>query len=310
MQQSKDQKSLKTGKTEKKTCANCGETGTGIYCSNCGQRHLDLRRPVSDLKEELLDTVNIDSRIFQTIIPFTFKPGFLAGEYLAGKRKKYTSPLRLYLLTSIIFFFLAQLHDNKTLLNSGDSNFKITVDSTDGVVMDEATVLELLKKDTLLLREDSLNYNNSDFRKVRREEHLRQSLIKAFTDKEFFIQALYRNLSYILFILMPVFALILKLLYTRRRLYIEHLVFSLNMHSFTLLLFSFLVIVAMVFPSASGASQWLLVVLPVYFAVGMKRFYMQGWFKTILKEIILTVLYSILLAIAFLSVLILTLFSL
>ena len=142
------------------------------------------------------------------------------------------------------------------------------------------------------------------------KEHLRQSLIKAFTDKEFFIQALYRNLSYILFILMPVFALILKLLYTRRRLYIEHLVFSLNMHSFTLLLFSFLVIVAMVFPSASGASQWLLVVLPVYFAVGMKRFYMQGWFKTILKEIILTVLYSILLAIAFLSVLILTLLSL
>lgn len=178
-------------------------------------------------------------------------------------------------------------------------------------MLDEATALELLKNDSLVINEDDLVAGRSGIRKAKREDRLRQSLIKAFSEKDYFIQSLYRNLSYILFVLMPVFALILKLLYIRRRrLYIEHLIFSLNMHSFALLLFSFIVILSMILPSASNATAWFLVVLPVYFSAGMKRFYMQGWFKTIVKEIILTVLYSILLVIALFTVLVMTLFTL
>ncbi len=310
MHQSQDPKSQKEDKTVNTHCANCGETGSGNYCSKCGQKYLDLQRPVSDLKEELLDSVNIDSRILKTIVPFIIKPGYLAKEYLEGKRKRFTSPIRLYLLTSILFFFLAQISSNKAIRNNENSNFIVSTDTIDGVVMDEASAIELLKEDTLVFSEDDIAGGKSGIRKARREHQFKQALLKAFTEKDFFLQSLYKNISYILFILMPAFALILKLLYIRRRrLYIEHLIFSLNMHSFSLLLFSLIVTLSLIFTSASGGFVWLILILPLYYTLGMKRFYMQGWGKTIAKEIILTFIYLILVSISLLTVLIMTLLT-
>ena len=92
----------------KRDCSNCGNTGTGKFCSSCGQKYSDLNKPVKELLHELLDSLDLDKRLLKTFIPFILKPGHLALEYLAGRRKSYTSPLRLYLIMSLIFFFLAQ----------------------------------------------------------------------------------------------------------------------------------------------------------------------------------------------------------
>src|SRR5581483_6144964 len=88
-------------------CANCGATLTGHYCSSCGQKG---EHPVHSLwhfiSEATEDLTHADSRIWRTIGALLFKPGFLTTEFLAGRRARYLPPIRLYLVTSVLFFLL------------------------------------------------------------------------------------------------------------------------------------------------------------------------------------------------------------
>ena len=52
------------------------------------------------------ETLDIDGRMAQTIKTLIAKPGMLSQEYCLGKRMKYTPPLRMYLVVSILFFLL------------------------------------------------------------------------------------------------------------------------------------------------------------------------------------------------------------
>ena len=74
----------------------------------CGQSFADIDKPMKDVLHDLLEILNLDRSIVKTIVPFLFKPGFLSSEYIAGRRKKYLSPVKFYLFMSIIFFFIAR----------------------------------------------------------------------------------------------------------------------------------------------------------------------------------------------------------
>ena len=113
-----------------------------------------------------------------------------------------------------------------------------------------------------------------------------------------------------LFVLVPVFALMLKLAYVfRRRLYMEHLIVGLHSHAFLCLdLLLVLLVYAMgdrVAPEGSafnGLFDWiealLLLWMPVYLLLMQKRVYAQGWPMTLLKFGVLGTCYSILLSFA------------
>ena len=99
----------------------------------------------------------------------------------------------------------------------------------------------------------------------------------------------------ILFVLLPAFAFLLAMFYRKLRrdyLFVDHLVFSLTIHSF-----AFVVLIG-----AASAAQilpdfWLvtatLLVLSVYFVLSLKRFYRQGWGKTVLKFACIAIIYPI-----------------
>jgi len=138
-------------------------------------------------------------------------------------------------------------------------------------------------------------------RKAKRRKRLREGAIEALTNKTIFLNNFYRTISYVLFLLMPVFALLLKLLYVRKRVfYIEHLMFSINMHSFMLLVFSMMIILGQILKENSGYVAFMFILVPVYFTAGMKRFYRQSLWKVILKEIILAGVYFIILLLSLL----------
>jgi hypothetical protein len=280
---------------ELKECQNCGHEDNGNYCSNCGQSFTALNRPLKDILAEVGDMVNLDSRIFRSIPPFLFKPGFLTREYLAGKRKKYMSPFRLYLMLSLLFFFLAQ-STSKKITEAGDDWVKITTDTSEAIIKDDSLAIELLSNDSLFVADIDSTSSAKSIRQAKRRERLKEGAIEALTDKNTFLQNLYRTISYVLFILMPVFALLLKLLYVRRRVfYIEHLMFSINMHSFMLLVFSFMIILGQIVKEKGEYITFMFILVPVYFTAGMKRFYQQGLWKIILKELILGFIYFIIL---------------
>lgn len=112
-----------------------------------------------------------------------------------------------------------------------------------------------------------------------------------------FSDVLLHQLPYLLFISLPFFALILKLLYIRRRqfYYTDHGIFSIHLYifSFILLLLIFLV------DKLEDLTNWgiwdfftLLMILawPVYLFIAMKRFYRQKGFKTFVKFLMLNIL--------------------
>jgi hypothetical protein len=93
----------------KTSCLNCNyEVKTeNKYCPNCGQENADKRISLKLLLQDAISTVfNFESRVFKTIPYFLFYPGRLTNEFLEGKRVRYMHPFKIYLLSSILFFFV------------------------------------------------------------------------------------------------------------------------------------------------------------------------------------------------------------
>jgi len=89
-------------------CLNCGSTLSGQYCGNCGQRAMSRLISIWQLLREAFgDLLELDSRLWRTLIPLTIRPGKLTRDYLEGRRARFMPPFRTYLVLSIIFFLVA-----------------------------------------------------------------------------------------------------------------------------------------------------------------------------------------------------------
>src|SRR6266480_3464080 len=88
-------------------CENCSALLTGRWCSQCGQAEIDYRRSFRHVIVDALDSfLNFESKFFATIGWLIARPWHLTNQFLAGRRVRYVHPLRLYLLVSILFFFV------------------------------------------------------------------------------------------------------------------------------------------------------------------------------------------------------------
>ena len=87
-------------------CANCGHPHAHTFCPECGQQRLApgirLREVVGDL---IAGLYKVDAPILFTLRSFFTGPGRLTRSYLAGKRKAYTPPVRLFLM-GVGFYYL------------------------------------------------------------------------------------------------------------------------------------------------------------------------------------------------------------
>ena len=127
---------------------------------------------------------------------------------------------------------------------------------------------------------------------------------RAGEDPSRLVEAMFGLLPVVLFVLMPLFALMLKLFHLLTgRLYMEHLVVALYSHSFLFL--ALLVVVALnglrgllagvpYIPVYLQILYWLaLLWIPLYLLLMQKRVYQQGWMLTTLKYFSLGVVYLI-----------------
>jgi Protein of unknown function (DUF3667) len=99
----------------------------------------------------------------------------------------------------------------------------------------------------------------------------------------------------ILFLLLPLYALLLAAFYWRQRkkfYFVDHLIFSLSVHTF---LFVVLIVdVGLAQIVRADIVAWLtLIALGIYIFIAMKRFYEQGWFWTAIKFGSVSFIYSI-----------------
>lgn len=116
-------------------CENCGSVLQGHYCHVCGQHaHSPLRNFGHAIEEVFESFWHLDGRIFRTMRDL-FVPGRVAAGYLAGHRVRYVAPLRLFVIASLLTFFVgkATLHIDKDAVGGDDSEpVQIDVGVDDG----------------------------------------------------------------------------------------------------------------------------------------------------------------------------------
>lgn len=92
------------------SCPNCNTQLLGAYCHHCGQEQLDRNglKVGHFLRQFGKELISLDFKSVKSLAAL-FKPGYLAEEFLAGRRQRFLGPLKMYFLTAALFFFLAPL---------------------------------------------------------------------------------------------------------------------------------------------------------------------------------------------------------
>ncbi|RNC86306.1 MAG: DUF3667 domain-containing protein [Winogradskyella sp.] len=97
-----------------------------------------------------------------------------------------------------------------------------------------------------------------------------------------------------MFILLPLFALLLKIFYFRRGRYSHHLVFSFYFFSFLFTVFALLLVTDLFLFPIPGWISWLIVLSTFfYFYVALLNFYNRNWFTTFLKCCVITFVFML-----------------
>ncbi|MGH8225216.1 MAG: DUF3667 domain-containing protein, partial [Gammaproteobacteria bacterium] len=232
-----------------RNCANCGAALTGRYCADCGQEDHALAVPLPRLILDFLsDVFQFDARIWRTLGLMLFRPGHLTREYLAGHRQRYIPPVRLYLFVSIAFFLTVGLLPAKFIQFKVPSyqfqpNAPAAATRTGAVGASTAKAGERVPSPGAATHiGDAVRAGFAQaLQKQTPETATRTRAFQAWlTSHSLVVKAnpakfqreFWSNVPKVLFFLIPLFALLLKLLYLlRRRYYSEHLIFALHYHS-------------------------------------------------------------------------------
>jgi len=120
-------------------------------------------------------------------------------------------------------------------------------------------------------------------------------------------QHFFHNIPTMMFFLLPLVALILKLLYIRRKkYYIDHLIFSVHVHSFVFILLILAALIHIAGSRSEVINALVFFISLFYLFVALKRVYQQGYFKTMFKFFSFLFLYFIAFCLIFLANLIYT----
>lgn len=92
----------------KHTCKNCETTydEAFTFCPHCGQKRDDKLTLKVLFYNTISNYFSFDARFFKSFFPLLFKPGYLAEQFIQGKRLLYLHPAQMYLFIAIVFFFL------------------------------------------------------------------------------------------------------------------------------------------------------------------------------------------------------------
>jgi Protein of unknown function (DUF3667) len=120
-----------------------------------------------------------------------------------------------------------------------------------------------------------------------------------------FISTLFSNFPYMMLCCIPLFALVLKVLYVRRRIfYIDHLIYALHIHTFAYVGIMLIVLatIGLIRAAPGPIAGWAIALLWIAFVVqiflSIRRVYRQGWFISIFKFLFGGFVYLIVLAFA------------
>ncbi len=197
------------------TCPSCERSVTTPFCPRCGEAPVSPRDfTLRGFTERLVEAfTSIDTRTVRSAWCLLRHPGRLTLSWMRGVRKTYVAPITLFLLINVVFFAVQSL--------AGETVFSSSLDS-------------------------HLHHQDwSDYAQLRVTEKLEESGIPLAEYAPMFDLAVVVNAKSLIILMTAPLALLLPLVFLReRRPFMTHVVFSLHLYSFLLLLFCFALLAA------------------------------------------------------------------
>ena len=308
-------------------CLNCDTVLNGQYCGECGQRATNRLISIWELVRDAFgDLFEFDSRLWRTLIPLAIRPGLLTRDYLLGRRARYMPPFRMYIVMSLVFFLVAFFNPRETLgILYPDEPAESSQAETGAARVAAEIRNELEDADEDTETDDdglTISINGSDaegrceledydssgmppwlarrLTKERVQDMCKRLVAEDGAGIRGFLDKLRDSAPIGLFVLLPLMALILKVLYPlSKRYYVEHLLFVVHYHSFIFLalivqiLFS-RSITMLGLPNAFDEMGGIAIAIyiPVYLYKSLRRVYAQGRWLTLWKLLLLSLGYS------------------
>lgn len=255
-----------------------------------------MRELAGDAWNEL---IGWDGKLARTLRVLLRRPGELTLAALEGRRARYVSPVRLYLLCSLLYFLIAAGVPNPDVDVTFDVGIGVGSDApgTPGDVVIAKAVASGL--DSLSLEEREL----LEAEIAGAPAVLRPLIRSAVADFAGFQRRVLELLPQALFLLIPVLAVVLGLFY-RRRHYPEHLYAALHLQSFVFLVLSLvalanytrsIIVDGLATTIAAG-------VIVAYAVVAQRRVYGGRWGMTVVKAVSIGALYGVLWSLTSLAV--------
>lgn len=213
-------------------CANCGHAFAAPpprYCSECGQETTVQAPTVSEFMQQFSGTYfATEGALWRTLRLLVFKPGELTLQYLAGRRKHYVLPLRLFLSITVIMLLTMRLMSMIQFAAVDDAVAAQSVPARPHAVQ-------------LGLRSFGAGFENGSFYCHRLPAWLCQrarsrldvDTTTMMMEAQRATERVASHAGVVMFLLLPAFAGGLALLFRDRGMrYTEHLVFALHLHAF------------------------------------------------------------------------------
>jgi hypothetical protein len=269
---------VKTGKSV--NCQNCDMRFKGHYCPNCGQQFKEFQKPFKFLIFDLAaNVISFDTRLLRSLRALFTRPGIYALDYVNGHRMRYVPPLRLYVFISFLFFLILSIFVSREVVLSEE-----TKDS----IQSELQINEITGNvGTVNIGEEIDAYKIKEILKI---------VKSVLDDPSRYINNFLKFVSWILFLLMPLYAFILWFFFRKSQPYFySHLIFAVNQHAFLFFLSATILGIKLMFPDLSSHPEnyafWL---IPAYMLIGKKQLYRKRWLPTFFRMFLAFFLYGML----------------
>lgn len=294
-------------------CPNCGRSllEADNYCPRCGQENHTHKLPVRHFVVELLSGLfNFDTKLLRTLRDLFWPPGLVIREFNANRRVRYVPPLRLYLFTSVLFFILLAWTTDRLEIGADDvvavNEPRNGEANTQGLTLNFGGDTELTDStlNALSMRPVITNASidsaltsagiGSGFW-TRAAVRMGINARAGSNRKAAYVQNIFSMFSKLMFILLPLFALLLLVLHLGSgRYYSEHLVFALYFHTVLFLLIGMRLLLGQFIDMGSASILFLLFAV-FHLLWSIRVVYRSSWWRTILRTTLLVFLYFILL---------------
>jgi Protein of unknown function (DUF3667) len=275
-------------------CANCGAELLGPWCHACGQLGEDFHRSWFHLVGESVEgLLHFDGRFWRTLPDLVWRPACLTRAYLEGHRAPQIPPLRLFLVVLLLVFVVGSFARGRVRLFDADrvhemqaplskAKVRVVVIGGRGAPPSEA---EQARMKAMISK---VNIRFGRHPDPAASAWIREHLARVLDNPEAFQLIMESWSERFAFLMLPVAALLLSLLFVfERQFYLfDHLIFSMHSLSFVGLLISVAALLSML-PGSWG--RLLLLAAPVHLFVHMRGVYGSSVFGTLARMALLFV---------------------